>query len=49
MRQNELHHLWRTIKPITSDPNIHQQLWYIILKIIEIEKNPDIQFPNKND
>lgn len=49
MRQNELHQLWGTIKPITSDPNIHQQLWYILLNIIEIEKYPDTQFPNKHD
>ena len=49
MRQNELHHLWGTIKPITSDPNIQQQLWYILLKIIEIEKNSDTQFPGRNN
>lgn len=49
MRQNEIHHLWEKIKPITSDPVIQQQLWEILLKIIENERNLHVQNSHKKD
>jgi len=49
MRQNDIHHLWDKIKPITSDPIIQQQFWNILVKLIENERNLQNQLPKQKE